>query len=381
MEKLKRDMVKIEGAFLKSLIKVSYDLQNSQELFGISRTRLSTCLKENKINRKVLYTIASKLKLEKSIFNEVLGIKPLPVFFRKERLEEPDLEEVEKLRSYIAPFLKVIDYKKQKEALPTFRDLPADKMAKQIRKVLSIPSRSVSIEYVIDTLTVFGVHVYFCPFKNMGINIKKKSKKMLRAASIPLDDNWIILLDTSKSLEDVFFDLMHELAHIFAGHNPDEMHSKEIEDYCQSVAKEFFTPTEFFQKNFEYFQEHFESVSRKSQAVGHVDKIRIYLGASFEGVVLKLKEMEIISKEMQNYLYGVVINKKRHSKPLDIFYSGDWVTRLDEDIYKYYYKFFLEVRYLYQEELLTQRSVGKLFNLDFGESALLVDNWCLEIKK
>ena len=204
---------------------------------------------------------------------------------------------------------------------------------------------------------------------------------MLRAASIPLNGDWIILLDTSKSLEDVFFDLIHELAHIFSGHNPEEMHNKDIEDYCQCVAKEFFTPTAFFEKNIDYFREHFEEVSRKSQAVGHVDKLRIYLGASFEGVVLKLKEMEIISKEMQNYLYGVVINKKKHSKPLDMFYTGDWVAQLDEEIYKYYYKFFLEVRYLYQEELLTQRSVGKLFNLDFGESALLVDNWYMEIKK
>ena len=308
-------------------------------------------------------------------------MRPLPVFFRKERLEEPEQVEVEKLRNYIEPFLKVIDYKKQREALPTFNGLSPDKMAKQIRKVLSIVSRSVSIEYVIDTLTVFGIHVYFCPFKNMGINTNLKSKKMLRAASIPLNNNWVILLDTSKSLEDVFFDLIHELAHIFAGHNPQEMHNKDIEDYCQSVAKDFFTPTTFFEKNIDYLKDHFENVGRKSQAVGHVDKIRMYLGAGFEGVVLKLKEMEIISKEMQNYLYGVVINKKKHSKPLDIFYTDDWVTRLDDDIYKYYYKFFLEVRYLYQEELLTQRSVGKLFNLDFGESALLVDNWYMEIKK
>lgn len=376
-----RDMIEIDGAFLKARIKErDLMLKDSQDLFGISRTRLSTCINDNTINRKILYKIASKLKLSKSEFNEAIGNKPLQVFFRKERLGEPHIKEVEKVRNFVSTFIKVFEFKKAKEALPTFKHLDSADLAIQIRKTLSIVSASVSIEYVIDTLQVFGVHVYFCPFRFMGLNTDSKSKKLLRAASIPIKDNWLILLDTSKSKKDVFFDLIHELAHIFAGHDHVQKHDKEIEDFCQSVGKEFFTPSAFFDSQVEEYKKFFSGISKKSQAVGHVEKIRIQLGASFEGVVLKLKETNIITVELQKYLYAVVINKKKNTKNLDYFFQNNWFDNLDDDIYKYYYKFFIEVRYLYQEERLTQRSVGELFGLNYGESSNLVDNWYSEIK-
>ncbi|WP_127718291.1 ImmA/IrrE family metallo-endopeptidase [Halobacteriovorax sp. HLS] len=381
METSKRDMIQIDGAYLKARIKDrELMLKDSQDLFGISRTRLSTCINENTINRKLLYKIASKLKLSKSEFNEAMGQKPLQVFFRKERLEEPHIEEIEKVRSFVSTFIKVFEFKKPEEALPTFNHLNAADLAKQIRKTLSIVSASVSIEYVIDTLQVFGVHVYFCPFRFMGLNQDPKSKKLLRAASIPVADNWLILLDTSKSKEDVFFDLIHELAHIFAGHDHVQKHDKEIEDYCQSVGKEFFTPSSFFDYYAEDLRTFFVGIDKKSKAVGHVDKIRIHLGASFEGVVLKLKEAKIITSQLQGYLYAVVNNKKKNTKSLDYFFQENWFENLDDDIYKYYYKLFIEARYLYQEERLTQRSIGALFGLDYGESSQLVDLWYSEIK-
>ncbi len=381
MSSIKGEMVYIDGPFLKSCIKAKdLQLKDSNKLFGISRTRLSTCLNGNSINRKVLYKIASEINLNKSQFNEVLGKRPMQVFFRKERLEEPHLEEIEKVRRFVDTYVKVIDFKKAKEPTPVFKDLDPEDMANQIRKTLSIVSPSVSIEYVIDTLMIFGIHVYFCPFKFMGLNTDVKSKKILRAASIPVNSNWMILLDTSKSKEDVFFDLIHELTHIFAGHDHSQAHSKEIEDYCQAVGREFFTPSSFFNKNSEQLATFFLKIDKKSKAVGHVEKLKMYLGASFEGVVLKLKERKIIPVDMQKYLYAVVINKKKNTKNLNYFFQDSWFKNLDDDIYKYYYKLFIEVRYLYQEELLTQRSVGSIFNLDFGESSQLVDMWYSDIK-
>lgn len=381
MDNLKRDMIYVDGSLLKNCIKNNdISLKDSQDVFGISRTRLSTCLNTNTINRKTLYKIAATLKLNKSQFNEVIGVKPLQVFFRKERLEEPHTDEIEKVRNYISTFIKVIDLKKAEEALPVYKNLSSADLANQIRKTLSVVSPSVSIEYIIDTLKVFGVNVYFCPFRFMGVNLNPRSKKLLRAASIPINGNWIILLDTSKSKDDVFFDLIHELAHIFAGHDHNQNHERSIEDYCQDVAKEFFTPTSFFKLYENDLKKFFNDVDKKFKAVGHVEKIRIYLGASFEGVVLKLKELKIISEEMQNYLYAVVINKKKNTKNLDYFFQNGWHENLDDDIYKYYYNLFIEVRYLYQEELLTLRSVAALFGFDYGQSNQLNELWHSEIK-
>jgi Zn-dependent peptidase ImmA (M78 family) len=381
MENLRRDMIYVDGSLLKNCIKKNeINLKDSQDAFGISRTRLSTCLNTNTINRKTLYKIAATLKLNKSQFNEVIGVKPLQVFFRKERLEEPHTDEIENVRNYITTFIKVIDLKKAEEALPIYKKLSSSDLAIQIRKTLSIVSPSASIEYVIDTLKVFGVNVYFCPFRFMGVNLNSQSKKLLRAASIPVNENWIILLDTSKTKDDVFFDLIHELAHIFAGHDHNQKHERSIEDYCQDVAKEFFTPTKFFKLHENDLKKFFSEVDKKFKTVGHVDKIRIYLGASFEGVVLKLKEMKFISEEMQSYLYSVVINKKKNSKKLEYFFLDGWHENLDDDIYKYYYNFFLEVRYLYQEELLTLRSVASLFGLDYGQSNQLNEMWHSEVK-
>ena len=373
-----RDMVKIDGLYLKSLIRQSdKQIQDADSSFGISRQRLSTCFKSGIINRKVLYKIAQEIKLTKTQFDEVLGIKPLPVFFRKERLEEPHIEEIEKIRLIAGSFLKLFPQNISREfVLPVFKNLPPNEMAVQIRKQLSIISRSVSMEDVIDTLVEFGVFVYFYPFQLLGINTDPKSKKMLRAAAVPFNDNnWLILLDTSKSKEDVFFDLIHELTHIFAGHDGNEKHNKAIEDYCQEVAKEFFTPMSYFQKQHEPLLNFFNNIRVKAQAVGKVEQLRLELGASFEGVVLRLIEAKIISGELSGYLYAVINNKKRNREVLNSFFKGDWFNQIDLDEYRYYYKFFIQIRNLYLEGQLTLRGVAVFLNIEFGEAHKICSGW------
>lgn len=375
---LHKDMVQIDGMLLKTLIRQSHKkIQDSDDSFGISRQRLSTCFKSGIINRKVLYKIASEIKLSKTQFDEVMGIKPIQVFFRKERLEEPHVEEVEKIRTLVGSFIKTFPTNTSKEfVIPVYKNLSPSDMALQIRKQLSIISKSVSIEDVIDTLVEFGIFVYFYPFKILGINTDPKSKKMLRAAAVPFsDDRWVILLDTSKSKEDVFFDLIHELTHIFAGHDVTEKHSKSVEDYCQEVAKEFFTPISYFEKQRESLLSFFNSIVTKSQAVGKVEQLRLELGASFEGVLLKLIETKTISNELQNYLYAVVISKKKNREVLNSFFKDNWTKRLDLDEYRHYYKFFIQIRNLYLAGLLTLRGVAVFLNLEYGETHKVCSEW------
>ncbi len=105
------------------------------------------------------------------------------------------------------------------------------------------------------------------------------------------------------------------------------------------------------------------------------------LGASFEGVVLRLKENALVTPELFNYLYRVVINKKKNREILNDFFESEWLLNLDIDECRYYYKFFIQIRNLFLEGLLTTRSVAAFTNLEYGEASRVCSYWegeCIE---
>lgn len=379
--------VSFDPTFFKSLVKDSnltmeefiQKLKSKSSDAQMSKATLFENMKDSKISRDNLVEIGKFFNLDKKSFSLLMGHKPLPVFFRRERRAEVEENAKDKVRELAKFYFALPSYKENLKPLPVYKSLPADKLSAEIRDVLDLSANRVTFEEVISALEGFGVHVHFYPFEYLGI--KKENTKNYRAASIQNKDSWLILLDTSYLPIDSLFDLFHELGHIFAGHDL-EAHDEQLEEYCNAVAREILTPSAFFQTNKEYFIKAFQAPSNK--VVGEVELIQEFLGASFGGVIQALDKNECLPSSTKTYLWACFHRRKNDSLTVNYIYEKrtsshkDWALVLLDDHLSLYFSFFRKIKAGYVAERLTTRVVAQIFNVDISNADLLTKLWINE---
>lgn len=346
----------------------------------LSVTTIHENMKEGAASRENLISIAKYLNLSQKEFKILMGSKPLPVFFRRERMEDAEEEAKDLVRSLGDLYFSLRPYKTHRKALPKFTGLSPAELSFEIRNLLKLPVGKVSFDEVVNSLEEFGVHVHFYPFQLLGI--KKTNKKNYRAACILKESNWLILLDTSNTIHDALFDLFHELAHIFSGHDLNNQ-TKEIESYSNNTAAEVLTPTKFFQKNSDYLKQAVRNPSPR--IVGEVGFIQDVLGASFEGVVLALNRNGFLTDDSKKYLFAC-IQRKRAEIPsinqiLDIENSTSekWASVLVKEEDTEYLSIFKKFKSAYLANKVTTRVISTVFGLVIEEADHLCRIWTEEL--
>lgn len=379
--------VSFDSSFFKTLVKDSnltmddfvLELKNKNTNAQLSKVTLFENLKDSKISRANLLEIGKFFNLDKKKFSLLMGHKPLPVFFRRERMVEVEETAKDKIREIAKYYFALPSYKENLKAIPIFKSLSPERLSLEIRSTLGLSAKRVTFEEVVSALDSFGVHVHFYPFEYLGI--KQEKTKNYRAASIQNNNTWLILLDVSYSPIDSLFDLFHELGHIFAGHDL-EHHDAALEEYCNSVAREILTPSSFFQDNKDYFLKAFHIPSNK--VVGEVELIQEYLGASFGGVIQALEKNACLTAATKTYLWACFHRRKKDLVTVNSIYEKwtnsdqNWATVLLDDSLSLYFNFFRKIKAGYTAERLTTRVIAHVFNLDISNADLLTRIWLKE---
>jgi len=280
-------------------------------------------------------------------------------------------------------FLKITKIPTVKKHLPKFENLEPKELAKEIRSTLELGKRKVLFDDLVTTLKDFGVYTYFYPFELLGINEDAGVKKV-RAASVPFEGKWIIFLDTSNELIDSLYDLIHELAHIFSGHDLSSDHNDDLEKYCNDVANEVLTPSRFFEEDLEELQKYFAKPA--PMIVGYAEQIVNILGCSFEGLILALDQNKIIDKSVKGYLYAVSHKKKKNSIKLSYYFnpandetvSNFWKKALNDSSKTQFYDFFIQLKCAFLEGRATTRLLAEGFGIDISSADVLCKLWISE---
>lgn len=370
--------------FFKSLLSDrKLSVPEFSKLIDVSKQTMYDYINEESISREYLVRIGKYFDLNRKDFDLLMGIKPLPIFFRRERRVEVEEEKKEKVRILANVFLKITKIPAVKKHLPKFEGLEAKELAKEIRSTLELGKRKVLFDDLVTTLKDFGVYTYFYPFDFLGINDESGSKKV-RAASVPFDGKWIIFLDTSNELIDSLYDLIHELAHIFSGHDLNISHDDDLEKYCNDVANEVLTPSRFFEENSEELKKYFAKPAPK--IVGYAEQIVNILGCSFEGLILALDQNKIIDKSVKGYLYAVCHNKKKNSIKLSYYFnpandesvSSFWKKALNDSSKTQFYDFFIQLKCAFLEGRATTRLLAEGFGIDISSADVLCKMWISE---
>lgn len=377
--------ITFSGDFLSQLAsEAKISMPEVAQKIGLSKQTLYENIRENSISRENLIKIAKFFSLSKKDYELLIGRKPLPVFFRRERREEASEEAKDKIRHLTNLLTKIFELPKGRNHLPIFPDLAPHELAKEIRETLELNNQKVPLEELIITLQSFGVFTFFYPFSYLGINDQVSQKKKMRAASVPVGRNWVIFLDTSHTSVDSLYDLLHELAHIFSGHKLDLAHDDKVEEYCNKVASEVLTPTLFFQEHKARLKHLFSVASPRT--VGEAEKIQLFLGCSFEGLILALWANGLISANVKNYLYACCNNKKKTSVKLEQLYypnngesiSQFWQRSLNNPSLSMFYEYFLIFKSAFLEGRATTRVLAEAFSLDISNADTLCKQWVAE---
>lgn len=376
--------VHFSGEFFSTLVdREGTTVPEIAPIIGLTKQSLYENIKDNSITKDFLLKIAKHFMLDQKDFDLLMGISPLHVFFRRERREEVEEDKKDKIRELVEAYLKISQLENPKKYLPKFEGLTPSELALEIRSALGLDNYRVPFDDLVSTLKKFGVYTYFYPFNVLGLN-EDSNKKRIRAASIPVDRNWIIFLDTSNELIDSLYDLLHELAHIFAGHKLESFHSDDLESYCNKVAAEVMTPSSFFKENGDVLKKVFSQVTYR--IVGEAESIQFTLGCSFEGLVLALSENQIISSSAKKYLYAVNNKKKKNAITLNRYFvpvEGEsfslfWYKSLNDVSLAHLYEFFIRFKVAFLEGRATTRLLAQGFGLDISNGDVLCKKWIVD---
>lgn len=311
-------MIPIKSSALRDAFnKRSTPIASLEEPLGVSRQAINGWLSSERIPPRKLSVIAEKLDLSP----EEMGLitkrtRSYSVLFRTTRnatVLQAKRNDVIRIARDFFNLDSMRDGPKEDLLVKINTDDPAI-MADAILKQIGLTRDALNLDTLIRALERLNIHVLFLDFASVLEFADKETKP--RAFCVKEGNKHAIFVDASEDMDDVIWIIFHELAHIFSGHLDDpticesSVETKEQERFCNRVAVEISTPSAYFIQNKKVLKEKLDCA--KPLLPYRLDDLASELRSSFMGVVLALKEHNILTADSIGYLFGV--DKKR--KPM-----------------------------------------------------------------
>lgn len=312
--------IQINGSALRDLIqKRQPQIQVAAEKIGVSRQALHDWITSEKIPPVRLSMLARKFSLSAAELEQLKPKRNLQVMFRTLRrvtvAEETRMKVTEVAKDFLMLDAVAPDVRED-ISIKLTTDNP-QVMAEHILRELKLSPHPLALGQVLLSLNNLNIPVAFFPFEE---SLRQAKIKAFLAKE---EKKRVIFIDSKLAWEDVLWNLFHELAHVFAGH--DDTVTKKDEEFCDSVASDAVTPQSFFSKNEKQLRHAFASTELR-HAKYLVDEIANQLGASFSGVILALKGNKIIESDsaVLKYLYKIHHNTEANRiKVIDLITPSD----------------------------------------------------------
>jgi Zn-dependent peptidase ImmA (M78 family) len=387
-----RDVVKGHGKALADLEPVT----------GVSKQAINGWLSSAKIPPRQLHTIAQGLKWKS---NEVARILKKPGFqevcFRTHRNVEAG-DGAKNTAKRLAADLFTLDslggdYNKESFVFRVGKDAPASAVADGILRQLNLKRGQFGLEELVLSLARVNVSVVFLDF-GRHFSLDETAAKNLKAFCAKQGPRFIITIDSQMkgsqvAGEDVIWAIFHELAHIACGDMDDGADdfwedSKSKEKFRNEVASEVLTPTDLLLASKPELEKFLNCAIQLLPS--RVERVASELGASFVGVVLALKKINILTTQMERYLWGVQKRRDLTRPRIKDFISppqaksredliSEWGRVLNNENLLPFLKLPLLVRQGLIEERLSMARAAELLGVEVGEMEELAKQWAAEV--
>ncbi|MBM4252743.1 MAG: ImmA/IrrE family metallo-endopeptidase [Deltaproteobacteria bacterium] len=248
-------------------------------------------------------------------------------------------------------------------------------VAEFLLKQFQLPSYPLSLEQLTRALLVRGIPVVFLPFW------EEVRAAKVKAFTAYQDRLGLIFIDSNSAFEDVPWLIIHELTHIVKN---DGGHVTAAEEkFCNQVAIEVCTPSEFFDSRKDELRNLLTGVSLPA-AVNIVREIADLLGASFRGVVLRAKDAGIFDSKSGVCRYLMTAARNSESRrvlisdlicPKNTDDACDWDALLKDPSKGYLMHLQALVRDGLFQGKISQGKAAEMLGIDESVIAALYERW------
>ncbi|MBF0299903.1 MAG: ImmA/IrrE family metallo-endopeptidase [Oligoflexia bacterium] len=373
--------------FFKDKITEKFSSQeNFANKIGVSRRTLLNWFSKKSIPNEHLFSILELLDLSESDENTLLSIPKLQLVFRTKHKMTARQKSEELCQNVASSFMKLDSTAYEtKSAIPILSNPSIETAVASIKNLLSLRDDvPATLTSVLETLKANGPRVIFFPFNRIGIDIQTQGREV--AFTAVQGDKRIIFLDTNRRVDEVLFDLIHELTHIVCGHPSNT--SEDNEHFCNEVSQEIIYPRTFFLKNKKLLS-FLQNCSKEN--FNRVKEFITLLMKDFDwssmGIALALERYDHLSKASNSYKWLMAIDsqlKKQVPTFDDIHFStfnkndfDSLIKFFQNDIYKNKEIFsgFIELKNAAMYGHLSPSRLAELLGLNGGDADELVKSW------
>ncbi|HXH75715.1 MAG TPA: hypothetical protein VNJ08_12150 [Bacteriovoracaceae bacterium] len=247
--------------FLESRIREHFNSKTEfAKSLGIQLGSLTDWFARGVIPNSRIDEVFSKLKIEsEEEIESALNLPKLEVCYRakKKDLLEKDvpIEVQSNIKRFSKVYLGLKGDEKVSSDVSEIRIRIGDnrnvvEVASIIRDFLDLTERNPfninSINYILEK---YGINVFFIPFDSFKFCIEGAINPL--AFTAQKNNQYLVLCDSNRTFDEIYFDLTHELIHIFTG-LVNSKTSQELEDFIDAVAEELVYPKKFLQREFPF---------------------------------------------------------------------------------------------------------------------------------
>ncbi len=375
--------------YLKDLIAAKFEtIQKFSDAVGVSRASVSAWINgKSTPEDHRLFDIITILDLSEDETARLMNVPETTLVFRRVGLG-PSEETIQNRSKDIANTFFKIDgssYVVNSQFFPIGNQTTDHSaIADIIRGLLCLDKHEpVRLGDVLMELKKHNINVFFVPFHKIGITYSTSNNKEV-AFTATNGDRRIIFSDTQRTLDQVCFDICHELAHIVLNHIDA---TEEQEKLCNWVARELIYPKKFFLDKKDAIEPFLNAeVTDWNTALSRAMELCREFDWSPMGLAIALKENGLIKGSSHEYkrlmkLNTLISNNKsldelfftsfkiEDFESLQIFFNNEIIKNKD------FFKPFLELKDAASCGRLSPRKFAELLNIDSGDADELIRLW------
>lgn len=157
----------------------------------------------------------------------------------------------------------------------------------------------------------------------------------------------VIVINKQWPVERKRFTCMHELGHLLLP-LPSELEEKEKERYCHYFANAMLLPAEAFLREI--------GSKRRNISMSELIPIKEYFGISISAILMRARDLEVITKAYYTSLYIRYLSKNRTEEGLGCYHGSESTNRFMQLLYR-----------ATSEELITMSRAAEIANMKLAD--------------
>lgn len=392
----------LNTTYIKQLIKSKYATQAAfAEKLGITPPSFSEWLEKGHIPQSRLDSFFEALEVtSQEEIEKIFNIPPFQICYRTSKVtQEKEIDDSIRQRASMIGkvFLAIGNKKPESELLLSIRNSLKEitdpyEAARKIREHFDVNEKtpfvinSSPITYILRNC---HINVLCLPFSSLGVNSKGGVNPL--AFTAVKNNQYFVLCDSNRTLDENAFDSTHELVHILTG----KLHENDrtLETFIDRVAEELVYPKAFLEREFPFI------VDKKilKQDDFNITKLESLFGnystMSPRGLAKTLVNLGHIKKNLDVYSW---LHDEYHDDFCKRFgFTATSIGKMNFDFSDSYafeefmnrfveadpfrYPLFVDLKKALVEDRITHRAFADLFLMDSGDVDELRLKWKQEL--